>query len=933
MNKVRLYIDGQLADLDEKSLVVMNYTSEELSNPTIVRNSYSQTVSLPATRTNNLIFDHIFRADHMTVDSKFNANVRTPFQLFSEKGEILEEGYIKLDTIEHDGPKTTYNCTLYGGLGSLFYGLTYADDDEKDKLTLADLTYSDNGDSDVALDFVINRTAVNAAWNEMDSPSAIASKWHIINFAPCYNGKPDGKFDAGKAVVYVDPTKLYGFVNSQTDGGNTFGTYNGSTFAPGVGWVLADLGEDRTEWQVKDLRTYLQRPVIKFSKILEGIQHYASAKGITLNLDSSFFNSDNPYYNDSWMTLPMLTAEEHKAESTALTVTIDANFTSGSYVDFELEIAEDFTGKEVTVNIDPKIRIRVAKDDERSGCTWRLDKDVPSWMGSHDDRGIFIQVYAEDANGDIVGASNILPIIGYAAFGRLQDFIDNNASAGIALGAVGTEFMDVAYGTSFNYLTTVGAYDYYDLPYWNGAPNPTVTMSASNVDKVYMRVTWATEHGNSTNRNAVWKKDGAFPAHYALIPCVTSAQLLDASGTASIFSIIRSGSTVTKQMLLGNTQTPADYLLSYAKKFGLVFEYEKGSKTVTLKTRDKYYTEGEDISLANRIDRGQKITSTPFVFDKKWYEFTEQNEDGKFAAYYDGEYQRTYGSQRINTGYVFNAETEQLLDGCAFKGCCEVQEQDTMFELITQNGKNVCVPSITGNVSYKLYHDNGGTIDTLDKDVKTPTSSAVITYYDNIYKGYDLYDKPQMRDDDNASVDGEDVLLFFTGCDDTSQTLYSDFKLTDDNAAMMVLNGDNFEGNGTPCWLIDYTNTQSFNLPRFSRFIYSAGKVVGYSMEMGTPKELDIPAITVSEEACVYNRGWRRYLVDRYDKDTRIMRCKVWMTGLKVGEDLMKNFYWFDNSLWVLNRIINWSFTTSEVAECEFIKVQDKQNYTNGQDY
>jgi hypothetical protein len=47
----------------------------------------------------------------------------------------------------------------------------------------------------------------------------------------------------------------------------------------------------------------------------------------------------------------------------------------------------------------------------------------------------------------------------------------------------------------------------------------------------------------------------------------------------------------------------------------------------------------------------------------------------------------------------------------------------------------------------------------------------------------------------------------------------------------------------------------------------------------------------------------------------------------------MRNFYYFDSSWWVLNKIKNYSLTTEDLVECEFIKVKDISNYYNGQTY
>ena len=42
--KISLYIADQLVDLDDQSFILFNYTMDDLSNPTIVKNSFSQQV-------------------------------------------------------------------------------------------------------------------------------------------------------------------------------------------------------------------------------------------------------------------------------------------------------------------------------------------------------------------------------------------------------------------------------------------------------------------------------------------------------------------------------------------------------------------------------------------------------------------------------------------------------------------------------------------------------------------------------------------------------------------------------------------------------------------------------------------------------------------------------------------------------------------------
>ena len=72
-------------------------------------------------------------------------------------------------------------------------------------------------------------------------------------------------------------------------------------------------------------------------------------------------------------------------------------------------------------------------------------------------------------------------------------------------------------------------------------------------------------------------------------------------------------------------------------------------------------------------------------------------------------------------------------------------------------------------------------------------------------------------------------------------------------------------------------------------------------------------------------------LRDLLDKDTKVMTCRVNLEGLQVGPQLLRRFFWYDNSLWVLNKITNYSLTTYDPAECEFVQVRNIENYTNGQ--
>ena len=48
-------------------------------------------------------------------------------------------------------------------------------------------------------------------------------------------------------------------------------------------------------------------------------------------------------------------------------------------------------------------------------------------------------------------------------------------------------------------------------------------------------------------------------------------------------------------------------------------------------------------------------------------------------------------------------------------------------------------------------------------------------------------------------------------------------------------------------------------------------------------------------------------------------------------KDALRKFYYFDNALWVMNEIQEFSPLVDNTTKCVFIKVQDANNYTSGQ--
>lgn len=869
--KISLYIADQLVDLDDQSFILFNYTMEDMTNPAIVRNSFSQSITLKGTPNNNKIFGGIWRSDRETTGggtsgAYFDPTRKTTFTIYNELNEILESGYCKLDGVSRKRSKVEYKVSLYGGLGAFFYALSY--DEEGNKRTLADLKFTGQNAQETELDFRITKDSVLGAWKRLNGDASQSSLWDIINFAPAYNGLPSGEFDASKAMIKAENAGL-----SIPEGYSATG-----------GFVLANLPMEYTEWETKDLRSYLQRPVIKMSKVIEAICQSYNNGGYEVELDDAFFSSSNPYFNDTYLTLPIINTLN------VISGVSDGNLDFGDTINLPTGIGGNpSTQYGVNIKFVPKLT-----------------------LGSSASRNLYMHCTQEIADLRYIYRANYI------------------VYTGIAYDAEGNilQRKSVSVGTSSEYA---GALDYvgYFTPQgvWVGSD---IDLSFESVGISYIKISqdiasvwgslddeWSPEDDPIPAPMTIWEDaDGERPFTITEY----GKQGKKCTFTYSTSEIARSGAIITKSNLLSSDKTPADYLLSFCKMFGLIFKYDKGLKKVSILQKRKFYQDNV-IDLTDRVDVGEDIQISPFVFDSKWYNYGVKYENGEYASYYANLYDRAFGLHRVNTGYGFNADSKDVMDSVLFRGAVEVLEKSKHFADIVQNGKKI--PSVfqDSGGTYTLFKGGEGT----EFDLPTPSASAIRTWLNSDSKTYDIFSKVQFHDADNESYDERDTLLFFRGIKDLTG-ITDRYAVTDDNTRMMALN-DN-----TPCWLLDYQlvdpNCAVEFLPMFSRYKWRMN-IITKSLDFGTPAEVDIPDVIFHVDSSIYNQYWSRYITDRYDNDSKVMTCKVNLSGMQVDESLFRSFYYFDGALWALNKIINHSLTTWDETECEFIKVQDKSNYLN----
>ena len=399
--KINLYIGGQLVDLDDQSFILFNYTMDDLSNPTIVKNSFSQQITLKGTPANNRIFGGSFKTDRRIDNTggntgvDFNASQKTPFTIYNEMNEILESGYVKLDSISRQGADVQYKVTLYGGLGSFFYALSY--DDNGNKRTLADLVYLNTSNPDTELDFVINAESVQEAWARLRQDTSAAEMWDVINFAPAYNGIPEGNFSPDKGLLVPSSVGLEDTI-----------TQDNVAYTLKAGYALVNLAEAQDEWAVKDLRSYLQRPVFSMKAFWDAICNPANNGGYVVDAsivqDLGLFGK----YSALWMTLPMITSiGSIQQESGDLSLTMSSTASSGNFIGRYDIVGSVPAGTKVTANINCKIRFNMPSGAD-SYSELSRSASMSAGRNYHTKFSIiFVQAVAYGSDNSLVGGSKI----------------------------------------------------------------------------------------------------------------------------------------------------------------------------------------------------------------------------------------------------------------------------------------------------------------------------------------------------------------------------------------------------------------------------------------------------------------------------------------------------------------------------------------------
>lgn len=946
MNKrIRLYIRGNEVEFTTVPEILYNFKIDDITSPAAIKNSFSKTIDIPGTKKNCRIFDEFHFNDYRTDIGSFDARNKAEFTLYLDS-DVFETGYCQLENVKKERHKITYTVRLYGGLGDFFYNLSYSQTangvDQKMKLSDLDFFTSQSGTEPVDLDFTINKETIAEAWDEIDSAS---SKWHILNFATAYEGYPGGNFSDDKVLMNlptVSTTPRRGKRGAvittgvtQTEDGQEV-TYTGID-----GYALASLPKHYTANEMREFRSYLLRPVLNVKRTIEAICNPKNNGGYEVTLDPDFFNGSNPYYEDMWMTLKRLSALEYTpaTPSTSNTLTISNTYASGTgttyygyYEDRLATIGNNPLGRAYDIKVKLNLNIEGATSPTNSLYVSAYSLATHNYVdyGS----GIFVQLVAYDALGNAVAGSD-------------ECYITTNRG-----------WRHTGSGTSVTSITTVpyfidrNAFDFrgYGEDYYRSRGsqftrqsgnkftwNEPITLSIADVPAGATLKLIITKECITNNTSQYGPKNVFSTTTLPNEPLIYikqsfqnfSVDVLDATISFKDYDGMGTGSRFTKEQLLNTSFSPAEFLISYAKLYNLFFVKDPVDKKISILSRKNFFKRDEVVDVEKLIDR-TSVQITPLSFDNKWYEWNLESDEGEFAEKYRKNYGVDYGSARVDTGYDFNRETYDVLEGNIFRSGVQALERSEAF--CYTDDDTISKPWQFDGYNYLLYATTDAK-KTYEVTVNASSKIDAFSGYTDGYMYYDLYDKPQLHQSANVGQDGSQILLLRNGNFELKRgTTSLNYYITDDTSEMLLLNG------GKPCWL--YTNTtadtqgqviaiKTETVPYFNRYwIYPSSGYILRSLDFAQPEEIYLPKAYYRPDSTLFDLYWRDYIADIYSKDSRVLKAKMLIKG-KPTIDWLRRFYYFDGSIWRMTAINDYNVAKGNLTSVEFVRVQDKEKYTS----
>lgn len=856
---IQLYIDSQPVEITQSVGLYLNKTFESLDNPTKYHTDFSKTITLPMTPANKKVFDNYNRQDSVVTTQTIDPRKKIPFYLLYN-GNLVMDGNVRLlnaDTMYEDNK---FEVELYSAFGMIM--------NEIEQLTFNGYEVQSNGgDKDdkyliespfgiVNIDRNIIRESFEQEGHDLDGESF----YDYVKFVPSYQGQYE-EFESDK-IQYIP-------------------------------FQLDELDKEHDEHYMREFRSYYQEPALWVDKLWKMVKD--KVEEITdyeMVLDSSWFNSNNPYYTDLIYTCPSLfTKDDNFVEYSS-----DFNQNATEYVQqisamHSLSVhhekrlwfhPEDVMYRSGVMNPDLLGYSRFTANIYlllHVACSDTLDM-TESWMRIRDANPMFVDVTARRSSDD-----SVITSYRYKIYSGHTDHINYSYDEGVDVG--------ITCNTEPNCTHFPAGQSRYE-GFWFEAP---LNISLDILENTSYYITLDARFANNgkaveyalAQGIAQWDwlwTDYFFTGsnHYNTRGYKIYGYMTNAHCTTVDF--LRTRSKLDMYRIFPKKTKLIDVILNYSRMFGLIWDVDQDNRKVTVMTRNKYFSDYTITDWSRKLDRKRSFKLEPLCFDKRYVNFNFDEGKGMRYENYENKFNVGYGSKKIDTGYQFNADTDDFFKGLKPSMVCQKSQSSRIY-----NTSNPEEPNFMG-YNFKVYPNEH--------------------YIEN--------------DDEGNNAENSGAFYFVNGTFEPDGRLgyqgvggYATVLITDDTQYMK--NHDEY------AWNLTLSETvQCSKLPDVST-IDKSGK---YSIHFESPKEYYFRT-NVEETDYVYNLFWRDFIDERYSVQNKKLTAYFYMSPDDYKSVTFKDFIKIDNTLYHINKIFDYDFDTNSPTKVELVQVWDINAYTHGQ--
>lgn len=932
--EITLKINGNKVDIVNSEQFAqqfaITYSFSDLYEPDKVTDSYSKSITLPGTANNNAIFGHIWKFDFNNVD-KFNASQLSDFQLFLNN-ELWQTGTAQLQEISIKDNVISYKVVLFGSITRVMSMLLNSDIEDENNKLLRNLNYESK------LTHTLTPEMIGRMWNGHNY-TAYINLADYMQYIPCQNGLYDN-FSSNKALRYKNRKWVVGPViesasNEDINSGDT----------------------EFDEYVMNEYRVEYQRPAMKMNKLIEQICTDI-APDASINLDPDFFNNNNPYWNNTYLTLSQYTTEANEGDITAEMdqndtyvyvplnedqFTLDFKFkqTDGQFQLFAPDSStviyyENISGRK-TISIEFKIRVLAMNDSTISSDMYLLNGEWGGEIGDELSIGKKLSVVRWPLS--LKAYSGGLSVTGEYGGKGMWDWARDNIANWGRMGTMGSSLIDFTRTAAAGYVYN----NTYSTTYKYGYP-----ISFKEIGML-----------------AAWKP--TVDSYYTWKPFKFNFDVSDLTGEGTIqlwlhginhdfmqWQLRPAGGGASHYYLTGRRSLPVLFVIAPITKnnewpseaAGFTGKSVTANYNTSIRSGDNY--EGQYSGMApsrvTTVDMFDTTTTQGQVlldYTKLLGLLYDVDKEGNLNILSRNKYFNDYKIIDWSSKVDYSKEIKfkpLTFDTRYFE--MKYKSGDTYYENKYKNefgleyGEKKINTGLAFNSETKQFLDN--TIFT-----NTIISADVRRMYSGgdkgiVYLNQEPIPMPALYQKDGETKSSADLkynLLFRKSYRDNQFDGY----ITCDSSIMM----DSSNGGGEYCWWDAWQYSQGSDIathciipainyggiPTFSTHYDD------YSWDIGLPRISYDGTMSneYSSASTVYSRYWENYISEIYNVRNKILTCYVRLSWIEILNFSFKNFVTINGVLYHPNKLINVNPLSDDPVQVELIQVQDINAYTSGQ--